>query len=195
MVKYKSCVQSMSRFQSNLRVISRAFHSILSFPCIWLAGRPASGGRLLNWFLVSLLAAALAFLWEFTFFILWLWNYSFSVWLFCPLDYDCGSCEYILHIPAVQIHLLHITHGKNVPIPANNYRCSSGCLYDSHTEGMNETMLNCMKSDWPLCRMWFFFFLSYLQTSLCKYDTIGIMSPMIGKPSWLFNEEKNFLHL
>lgn len=77
MVKYKSCVQSISRFQSNLRVISKAFHSILSFPCIWLAGRPASGGRLLNWFLVSLLAAVLAFLWEFTFSILWLWNYSF----------------------------------------------------------------------------------------------------------------------
>ncbi len=91
MVKSKSCVQSLSRFQSNLRVISEAFHSILSFPCIWLAGRPASGRRLLNWFLVApLLATALLFLWDFTSYMLLLWNYLFSLWLF-PV---CGSCEY-----------------------------------------------------------------------------------------------------
>lgn len=90
MVKSKSCVQSLSRFQSGLRVINKAFHSILSFPCIWLAGRPASGGRLLNWFLVSLLALALVLLWEFTTCMLWLSNCLFSVWFF----YDCDSCEY-----------------------------------------------------------------------------------------------------
>lgn len=36
---------------SPISVISEAFHSILSIPCIWLAGRPASAERLLNWFL------------------------------------------------------------------------------------------------------------------------------------------------
>lgn len=77
----ESCVQSLSRFQSNLRVISEAFHSILSFPRIWLAGRPASGGRLLNWFLVALLATARVRLWEFTSYMQWLWNYLFSLWL------------------------------------------------------------------------------------------------------------------
>lgn len=45
-LKSRSCVQSLSRFQSNLRVISRALHSILSFPCMWLEARPAAGGRL-----------------------------------------------------------------------------------------------------------------------------------------------------
>lgn len=84
MVKSKSCVQSLSRFQSNLRVISKAFHSILSFPCIWLAGRPASGGRLLNCFLVSLLAIALLCLWEFTSCLLWLWTINFHFLSFIP---------------------------------------------------------------------------------------------------------------
>lgn len=64
MVKSKSCVQSLSRFQSNLRVISRAFPSILSFPRIWLAGRLASAGRLFE--LVPLPAAALLPSQEFT---------------------------------------------------------------------------------------------------------------------------------
>lgn len=57
MVKSKSCVQSLSRFQSNLRVISGAFPSILSFPRIWLAGRLTSAGRLFE--LVPLPAATL----------------------------------------------------------------------------------------------------------------------------------------
>lgn len=64
MVKSKSCVQSLSRFQSNLRVISGAFPSILSSPRIALAGRLTSAGRLFE--LVPLPAASLPLPWDFT---------------------------------------------------------------------------------------------------------------------------------
>lgn len=64
MVKSKSCVQSLSRFQSNLRVISGAFPSILSSPRIALAGRLTSAGRLFE--LVPLPAATLPLPRDFT---------------------------------------------------------------------------------------------------------------------------------
>lgn len=115
MVKSKSCVQSLSRFQSNLRVISRAFHSILSFPCMWLAGRPASAGRLLNWFLVSLLATALVLLWEFTS-MLWLWDYFFSVWLLY------GSCEYTL-VCTFGLYLMLFALQHNYALIAKRMHC------------------------------------------------------------------------
>lgn len=142
MVKSKSCVQSLSRFQSNLRVISEAFHSILSFPCIWLAGRPASGGRLLNWFLLPLLAIAVVFLWEFTSYLLWLWNYLFqsgsfmivdhvsihtifcTFWLdcfiFCTLNVICIATECVL--------IMKVWHWK--------LHLQKICLCDLHKERM-----------------------------------------------------------
>lgn len=96
MVKSRSCVQSLSRFQSNLRVISKAFHSILSFPCIWLAGRPASGGRLLNCFLVSLLARAPVF--------------SLGVYVLHAASLELFIFSFVLLWWTMWVYILHLLH-------------------------------------------------------------------------------------